>query len=192
MLELTILLVAGAILAALFVLWGIELGAGEFEVAPVQLEDLFQLIPLPGISYAQFEQLFDARDYRYLERLRLHDVARQLERDRRQAALLWLRLLREDLDKLQQFRRLLVVCGARTSVRAEWALLTSFLSFRVWHGLLGLWIHLFGLYAPLRVHTALAGSAYRIFSQVACALARLSPTQLAEVKDRWAFRVSAP
>lgn len=188
MLELTILLLAGLILAVLFVWWAVKLWAREIEALPAQVGELLQLVPLSGISYDRVEQLFDATDYRYLDRLRLHDAARRLERDRRQVALLWLRLMHEDFDKLQQFRRILMTCGVRTSPRAEWTLLMNSLSFRLLHGLFAVWIRLLGLYATPRAHTALVGSARAVSSQVAAFLARLSPGQLAEVKQRWSLR----
>lgn len=191
MLELTILLIAGLILAVLFVWWAVKLWASEFEVPPAQVEELLQLVPLAGISYSRVEQLFDAGDYCYLDRLRLHYVARRLERDRRQVALLWLRLMREDFDKLQQFRRVVMACGASTSTRAEWTLLMNSLSFRLLHGFFAVWIRLFGLYATPRAHTALVGSARVVSSQVAAFLARLPPNQLAEVKHRWSLRGEA-
>lgn len=187
MLELTILMIAGLILAALFVSWALNLSAGRLEVPPAQVGELQGLVPLSGISYGQVEQLFDASDYRYLERLRLHDAAQQLERDRRQAALLWLRLLREDFDRLQQFRRLLTACGERTNPRMEWALLVNSTTSRLLNRILDVWIRLFGLYATPRVHLALVRPAREVSCQVACALARLSPNQLVEVKQKWAF-----
>lgn len=190
MLELTILLIAGLILAVLFVSWALNLSAGRLEVPPTQVGELHGLVPLSGVSCQQVEHLFDAGDYRYLECLRLHDVARQLERDRRQAALLWLRLLREDLEKLRRFRRLLMVCGAKTNVQMEWAVFVNSISFHILHRLLDTWIRLFGLYATPRVHLALVRPAREVSSQVACVLARLSPAQLVEVKQKWAFRGS--
>ena len=181
-------MIAGLILAALFVSWALNLSAGRLQVPPAQVGELLHWVPLTGLSYEQADQLFDASDYRYLDRLRLHDVAHQLERDRRQAALLWLKLMREDFDRLQKFRRLLTACGARTNARMEGALLLNSISFRLLHRLLDVWIRLFGLYATPRVYTALVRPAREVSSQVACILARLSPAQLVEVKQKWAFR----
>ena len=190
MLELIILLVVGFVLAAMFVWWAVQLWGRNYEVPPAQVGELLQLLSLSGVSYRHVEQLFDAGDYRYLERLRLSEVARQLNRDRRQAALLWLGLLREDFVKLQRFHRILLACGASANPRAEWTFLVNSLSFRLSYALLAVWIRVFGLYAAPRAHTALVRLAYEMSSQVACVLARLPPAQLAEVKQRWAFRES--
>lgn len=193
MTELFILLIATLLLAALFLFWALGQRGVGVEPPPAQVAHLVELVPLSGVSYKRAERIFDPGDYRFLAaQPALKEAARELERDRRRAALLWLKLMREDFDKLQQLHRLLVACGARTSPRAEWALLMNSVQFVLLRGLLALWIRVFGLYATPRAHTALVGSAREVSSHVACTLARLSAGQLAEVKEKWAFRGAAP
>lgn len=189
MLELILLLAGGLLLVALFFFlalgqWGIGL-----ELPPAQVAQLTDLVPLSGVSYSRAERLFDARDYRFLlSQARLREAARQLERGRRQAALLWLGLLREDVGKLQSFRRTLEACGVKTDPRTEWGLLSCVLCFHSLHRLLTLWVSLFGLYAAPRAHTALLDLVRRVATLLAGLLTHLSPGEFAEVKQSWVAR----
>jgi len=191
-LELTILLIVGLVLALLFLLLVANLGGRVPETPPAPAEELLGLVPLPGISCPHLDRLFDSTDYEFLSRQQLPEVARQLDRDRRQAALLWLGLLRQDFLKLRQFHRTLLACGARTSPRAEWALLVNSFSFRLSCPLLALWIRVFGLYAAPRVHTALLASLRHVSTVLAATLGRLSPDQLAQLKEAWAAQHPRP
>jgi len=185
--ELILFLAAGLLLAALFLFWVLGQWGAEFELPPAHVARLTELVPLTGVSYQRAERLFDARDYRFLAaQPPLAKAARQLEQDRRQIALQWLQLVREDYARLLRFRRILVACGAPTDTRTEWRLLRERLAFLVLYGVLTLWIRLFGLYAAPRAHTALLNSLGLISTLLARMLTRLSHTQLAEVKQLWA------
>lgn len=186
MLELIILLAAGLLLVGLFVFWALSQWERGVELRPAQVAPLLELVPLLAASHERAERIFDARDYRFLvSQPHLRQTAQQFECHRRETALLWLRLVREDFERLQQFHRTLVRCGARMDARTEWSLLLSVVSFRLFYGLLTVWIRVFGLYAAPRAHTALLGSIRRVSSLLADVLARLSPGQLAEVKQFW-------
>lgn len=193
MIELIILLMAGVLLAALFLFWSFAQWGTGFELPPAQVAQLVELLPLSGVSYERAERLFDARDYRFLaSQARLQEAARQLERDRRQIALRWLKLLREDFDKLERFRRVLVAHGGATDPPAEWKLVANTIAFHFTHRLLTAWIHLFGLYAAPRAHTVLLAAVRHVSTILAGVLARLSPNQLAQVKQFWAARELRP
>lgn len=187
MLELILLLGAGLFLAALFLFWILGQWGAEFELPPAQVAHLTELVPLMGVSYQRAERLFDSRDYRFLAaQPALERTARQLEQDRRRIALQWLQLVREDYARLLRFRRILVACGAPTDPGTEWRLLRERLAFLVLYGVLTLWIRLFGLYAAPRAHTALLASLRQVSTLLAALLSRLSPSQLADLKEIWA------
>jgi len=190
-LELIVLLGAALFLLALFAFWGLAHWGIELELPPAEVLPLTELVTLSGVSYRRAERLFDARDYRFLAcQPRLQAAARELERDRRQIALRWLGLVRNDLCNLERFRRILLACGVVTDLKTEWLLLKNRVSFHVVYVLLSVWIRLFGLYVAPRAHTALLASLGRISTLLARMLARLSPTQLDEVKQLWAVAQS--
>ena len=193
MLELVVLLILGLVFVALFLFWVLGLWGVEFEFPPSQVARLTELVPLAAASHTRAERLFDARDYRFLtSHPRLRQAAHQLERDRRQTALVWLKLVGEDFGRLQQFRRTLVAFGAKTDLRTEWRLLTHAVSFHALRHLLAFWIRFFGLYAAPRAHTALLASVRRLSTNLASVLAHLSPSQLRELKQTWQAQAPSP
>lgn len=186
MLELLLLLAAAVFLFVFFLLWAFRQWGTSIEAPPVHESQLTELVLLSGVSYPRVERLFDPADYNFLAGdPRLRDVARQFERDRRQAALLWLRLLQEDFEKLRRFHRALVAYGAKTDLRTESRLTVDAIFFQVVRPLLTTWIGLFGLYAIPRAHLALLVSVRQLSSLLATLVARLSPAQLAEIKQSW-------
>lgn len=186
MFELILLLAAGLLLVAFFVVWVLGQWGVEVELPPAEVAQLTELVALKGVSYRRAERLFDAGDYRFLAcQPLLKTAARVLEHDRRQIALHWLGLVRNDLRQLERFRRMLLACGATTDLKTEWLLLKNRLSFHAFHFLFSVWIRLFGLYAAPRAHTTLLSSLGRISTLLARILTRLSPMQLAELKQLW-------
>lgn len=187
MLELTLLLAAGLFLALFFFIWALGQWGIGLELPPPEVAHLTELVRLPGASYERAERLFDARDYRFLiMHPNLQSAARELERERRQAALLWLGLVHQDFRRLERFRSALMACGVHSDRPTEWRLLKNRLAFEVVHRILTLWIQMFGLYAAPRAHTALLASLRQASTLLAALLGRLSPSQLADLKEIWA------
>jgi len=192
MFELILLLGVGLFLVGLFAFWAFAQWGVAVELPPSEVAHIAGFVPLRGASYRRAERLFDARDYRFLAaQPALKEATRRLERDRRRIALEWLRLVREDYGHLLRFRRVLLACGAPTDAQTEWRLLRERLAFVFVHAVLTQWIRLFGLYAAPRAHTALLASLRQVSTLLAVLLGRLSPSQLADLKEIWAAQQSS-
>ncbi len=76
------------------------------------LNELYRIVDLQGLSFANPDLLFRPADYEMLRsRPQLRPLAKQLGRDRRDIVLSWLRLLAADVKTLWRFRRFLTRNG---------------------------------------------------------------------------------
>jgi hypothetical protein len=81
---------------------------------------LAEVVPLPGLSFACPERLFDSADYAAVRAsgsstMLVHAV----RAERRRLALLWLRLLRQDVHTLWRLRRTMAAYGASAGAIGE-------------------------------------------------------------------------
>jgi len=89
-------------------------------VAPAAYGRVAQLLQLPGLSFAHPERLFDPADYEAALRSGVPPfVATALRDERQRLALLWLRLLRSDVQTLWRFRRVMAAHGASADPAEE-------------------------------------------------------------------------
>jgi len=118
MTELMLMLVLGGALLAWMVaalLRGVPQAA-----APAAYGRLAQVVPLPGLSFACPERLFDSADFSAVSGNGVPAfVACAVYDERRRLALLWLRLLRNDVHTLWRFRRMMAVHGFSTGPAEE-------------------------------------------------------------------------
>lgn len=98
-------------------------------VAPAAYGRMAQVVPLPGLSFARPERLFDPADYQAVQQAAAPAfVANAVLEERRRLALLWLRLLRDDVNTLWRFRRLMAVHGSSAGAGGEFRLALAGLS----------------------------------------------------------------
>lgn len=84
------------------------------------LEALHRMVTLPSLSFAHPSALFDPGGYNLLiSDPRLSEAAISYRHNIRRIALLWLKLLQNDVMVLWRFRRLLTVCGVYEGLRVE-------------------------------------------------------------------------
>lgn len=137
----------------LFVLFFLALHSGK-RVARPQTPgtlNLPSLLSLSAIFYPRAHLLFDRTDFDYLRRIGADAAATELRKDRREAALLWLRGLRADMQRLLLFQRCLARAGVRTSTLTGLSLTANLLSFYTAYGFLYLSVLILGPYALHRV-----------------------------------------
>lgn len=105
--------------------------------APATFGRLAQVVPLPGLSFACPDRLFDPADYQAVRATGAPAMlVNAVRNERRRLALLWLRLLRDDVQTLWRFRRLLAAHGASAGAAGELRLALSGLSALALIGLL--------------------------------------------------------
>lgn len=114
---LLLLLLSGFLLVTLLVVFlrGIP-GRGVEDLYP----RLDEMVPLPGLRFQLAARLFERQDYNYLRSR--HAPAKLLavmRSERKRLALMWLRLLRDDLRMVWQFRRVLAAHGVTGGVLQE-------------------------------------------------------------------------
>jgi len=187
---LIVLLAVGVLLAILFAIALLRGTPKPLETREAQ-RVLFEVVDLPGLSFKQAASLFDDTDYRILDGVTaLKNIAWNLRRDRRRLALLWLKLLRQDLAALWRFRRLLTGHGASAGPADELRVAAS--------ATLGL-VLLWSLSAVIFVSgpfvlPALLGSARGQVEKlsVSCAglLGRIPQARWGEIQDAWTIEVS--
>jgi len=184
--SLVLMLVLGGVLLALLLL-ALLRGVPRADTAPASYGRLAQVVALPGLSFASPERLFDPADYHSVRNASLPaEVARLVADERRRLALLWLRLLREDVRTLWRFRRALAVHGVSAGPADELRVALSGLAAVT-------------LINSLRVAVAVAGPfAVALFCQSgrlrveaiwrtsAALFGRVPAEQLAEFERRWA------
>lgn len=114
---LLMLVLGAALLASMLVLL---LRGVPQPATPATFGRLAQMVPLPGLSFACPERLFDSADYQAaLDNGAPAFLANAIREERRRLALLWLHLLREDVDTLWRLRRTLAACGASAGIAGE-------------------------------------------------------------------------
>jgi hypothetical protein len=84
------------------------------------LNEVYRIVDLQGLPFANPDLLFRPTDYEMLRsRPQLLPLAKQLNRDRRDIVLSWLRLLEADVKTLWRFRRFLTRNGAPVTSAEE-------------------------------------------------------------------------
>jgi hypothetical protein len=112
------MLVLGAVLLA-WMLAALLRGVPQ-PVAPAAYGRLAQVVHLPGLSFAHPERLFDSADHRALVSNGAPVfLANAVREERRRLALLWLRLLRDDVNTLWRFRRMMAAHGSSAGAAGE-------------------------------------------------------------------------
>lgn len=90
------------------------------QAAPAAYGRVAQLLQLPGLAFAYPERLFDPADYEAaLRHGVLPHVAAAVRDERQRLALLWLRLLRNDVQTLWRFRRVMAAHGVSADPTEE-------------------------------------------------------------------------
>jgi hypothetical protein len=185
MTELILFLFAGVGLLSLFVwlAWRTAASAGLREE---RLEHVNDVLELPGLRYEHATLLFDDRDFRYLQSLpRMSDVAKQLLRDRRTMALLWLRILRSDLNALWKLRRFLAQHGVSADLGEEFRVAASCALAHLLIASLRLAVFTAGPFAVAQGLRSARGRLARVGRSCEHLLALLPPDRLVELKQLW-------
>lgn len=108
--SLLLLLLLGGVLLTLLLL-ALLRGAPRRQV-PASFGRVAEIVPLPGLSFPYANRLFDPSDYVDLRGSAISDRLVAAARDeRKRLALLWLRLMREDVRTLWRFRRAMAAYG---------------------------------------------------------------------------------
>ncbi len=108
--SLLLLLLLGTLLLILMLL-ALLRGAPSWQ-APASFGRVAEIVPLPGLRFPYANRLFDPADYIELFGSALPERLIIAVRDeRKRLALLWLRLLREDVRTLWRFRRAMASYG---------------------------------------------------------------------------------
>ncbi len=108
--SLLLLLLLGALLLALLLL-ALLRGAPSWQ-APASFGRVAEIMPLPGLRFLYANRLFDPADYVELSGSALPErLVMAVHGERKRLALLWLRLLREDVRTLWRFRRAIAAYG---------------------------------------------------------------------------------
>ncbi len=85
-----------------------------------------QMVNLDGLSFAGAQRLLDPAEFQMLHATdELREVAAAYRKERRTLALLWISLLRNDVNALWRFRRFLVRNGVAATVGEEMQILTD-------------------------------------------------------------------
>ncbi|MGH9793739.1 MAG: hypothetical protein ACRD5G_03115 [Candidatus Acidiferrales bacterium] len=106
---LLLLLLGGALLTLL--LLALLRGAPTRQ-APASFGRVAEIVPLPGLSFSYANRLFDPSDYADLRGSAISDrLVAAASDERKRLALLWLRLMREDVRTLWRFRRAMAAYG---------------------------------------------------------------------------------
>lgn len=184
--EMVLYLGLGAAFLILFLLWALsgqpEGGNKTPPMAPIE-----QFVSLPGLAFEGADLLLNDADYRMLRsRPALRPLGQQLKRERGRIALLWLRLLQQDMMSLWRFRRLLVRNGASVRVGSEIRVaVTAFLALLLLFSLRVL----VALVGPFAFFSLMSNARNRVEkSSRVCAelLAQLPPSKWPEIQRTWA------
>lgn len=127
MIQLLVMLIIGLSLLA-FALFALVRAVGTNDRSSVASDfDLSTMLPLASLEFDTPALLFADTDYRVLiSDPRLRTIARELRKDRRAIALLWLRELQRDVISMWRFRRFLTSRGASNAAGPElWAVFQS-------------------------------------------------------------------
>lgn len=188
---LVLMLVLGGVLLALLLL-ALLRGVPRSEAAPASYGRLAQVVALPGLSFASPERLFDPADYRTLRKSSLPaHVAGAVADERRRLALLWLRLLRDDVQTLWRFRRLLAVHGVSAGPADEFRVALSGFAAVTAINCLRVAVALAGPFAVAQFCQAGRSRVEAIWHVSAALFGRVPAGQLAEFEQRWAATTAA-
>lgn len=121
--------------------------------------NLPRLLSLSALFYPRAHLLFDRTDFDYLRRIGAHAAAAELRKDRKEAALLWLRGLKADMQRLLLFQRCLARVGIQPGTRTGLSLIANILLFYAAYGFLYFSVLTLGPYALPRMRSLVTDSA---------------------------------
>lgn len=183
--QLILMLVLGGVLLVLLLL-ALLRGAPRQGTPPASYGRFVQVVPLPGLSFATPERLFDPADYHALQRAGVSRPATEAVRqERRRLALLWLRLLREDVRTLWRFRRMLAVHGVAAGPADELRMAISGLAAVTGISLLRLAVAVAGPFSVAQSIQLCRARVESIWSASATLFGRMPTGQAAAFEQQW-------
>ena len=189
--ELALFLIAGAVFLLLFLAWFIT-GRPKVSDETEHMKELDQIVSLAGLASTDSELIFDDSDYRMLQsNSHLQPLAREMRRDRREIALLWLKLLQDDVRTLWRFRRLLVRNGISVRLSEELHIASTAVLALTYLSVLRVVISVvgpFALPALLRQAGKLVEAGCHSCAQL---LSRVPLSMRPEIERQWAIEFSA-
>ncbi len=184
--ELILLLALGGVLLAALVAVLLR-GVPQPEPAPASYASIAQIISLPGLMFRRPERFFDPAEYEGLRHApRMAPVAAELRAERRRLALLWLRLLHDDLRVLWRFRRLLARQGITSGPAEELGAALNGLLASVLMATLRAGVFVLGPFAVVRLSQQARHPVEAVWRSSASLVGRLPARQLPEVERQWA------
>jgi len=188
---LVLMLVLGAALLA-WMLLALLRGVPQ-PTAPSAFGRLAQVVPLPGLSFACPHRLFDPADC---------DAARAsgtpeflvtaVRNERRRLALLWLRLLRDDVRTLWQLRRTMAAYGSSAGAMGEFRLALSGFAAIALIQLLRFAVSTLGPFQAAAFCSASRSRVEAIWQVCAGLFGRIPAAQVAEFERAWAAAMPSP
>jgi hypothetical protein len=131
---------------------------------------LRQMVNLDGLSFAAGMRLLDSSEFDMLSGTpELHEVAAAYRKERQALALVWISLLRNDVNDLWRFRRFLVRNGVPATMGEEMHILSDAVRATLFLGFLRVVITTFGPFA----FSGAARNAHRMVEQMSEASARV-------------------
>lgn len=186
---LLMLVLGAALLASMLVL----LLRGVPQASPAGCGRLAQFVPLPGLSFPCPERLFDSADYQAaLVKGAPAFLAHAIRKERRRLALLWLRLLRDDVDTLWRLRRTMAAYGASAGAAAELRLALSGTTAMIMIGLLRLAVALAGPFPAASFCRTSRNRVEAIWQVCAGIFGRLPAERAPEFERAWAAALPSP
>jgi hypothetical protein len=155
--------------------------------APPSYGRLAQVVSLPGLSFAHPDRLFDSADYEALRQAAGPAfLATALRRERRRLALLWLRLLRDDVNTLWRFRRLLAVHGSSAGAGGELRLALAGISATALIGALRVAVSVAGPFHAAAFCRASRRRVETIWQTCAALFSRIPADRASQFEQAWA------
>jgi hypothetical protein len=160
---------------------------------PATFGRLARVVPLPGLNFACPERLFDAADYQAVRAsgsstMLVHAV----RAERRRLALLWLRLLRDDVDTLWRLRRTMAAYGSSAGAIGELRLALAGIAATGLIHILRLAVVLAGPFQAASLCRAGRNRVESIWQACAGLFGRIPAEQAGEFERAWAAAVPSP
>lgn len=186
---LVLMLVLGALLLA-WMLAALLRGVPE---APATYGRMAQVVHLPGLNFACPERLFDPADYHAVRGNGAPPfVAGAVREERRRLALLWLRLIRSDVQTLWRFRRLLAAHGVSAGPAEELRTAAAGLAAVALINLLRLAVSVAGPFQAAAFFRASRNRVEVIWQTSAHLFGRIPAGQMEEFERAWAASIPSP
>lgn len=180
-----LLVVGGVLLVALGAM--LLRGVPQPEPAPDAYAFIAHVVSLPGLAFPRPERFFDPTEYEGLRHApRMAPVAAELRAERRRLALLWLRMLHDDLRALWRFRRLLTRQGVTSGPAEELSVAWNGLLASVLLTTLRMSVSALGPFAVARISQQARHPVEAVWRSSAYLMGKLPAWQLPEVERRWA------